>query len=906
MNNIAAIKKQVTKINQFEKEIGNLTEVEIRERIKSLIEEYSKEKNFDNILVESFALTREASKRSLGLRHFDSQLMGGIVLHNGKIAEMKTGEGKTLAATLAIVLNALSLKGVHVVTVNDYLAKRDKQGLSKLYRYLGLTVGLIRENMDYIDRKKNYAAHITYVTNSELAFDYLRDNLATSSNNVVLREFNYCIIDEVDSILIDEARTPLIISEKSEGSTQKYIFANEVTNFLKYDTHYKIDEKAKIITLTSKGIKQTENLLKTKTLYDINDPWIPYITNALRANFFFKKNVHYFIQKENIVIVDENTGRVMENRRWGEGLHEAIEAKERVLIKKGSETISSITYQNFFLSYPKIAGMTGTAKTDEVELKKIYKLDVIVLPTNLPMLRKDLNDCIFQNSFSKWKAIAQKTKELHQYGRPILIGTTSIANSMIISELLKELNMKHRILNAKPENLKLESEIIAQAGMRYAITVATNMAGRGTDILLGGNPDFKSRQQVLNFVIQMKKNKIFFFGKKIGLLTLVNADNSIEAKKWIGREIEVKAILKKIIQEYLKNDIPIVKFIEAFNIIKELTKKEIDVIMLNIVENGYINSKNIIDLYIKVIYEYYYIKNKKNMQFEKDLIKNLGGLYVIGTERHESRRIDNQLRGRAGRQGDPGTSEFYISLDDNIFRIFGSNNLKIIIGSLNVDENIDLGSKILNNLLDKAQKKVEDYYYEIRKELFNYDKVLNSQRIALFNKKKIVLESLDLTEIVKDFAKELISEYQNRNNQKVIDKLENRFSLRKIKIFIKTLNLINTKKLKGFTYDKSENSMLLNFQSAYKSKEQSYNSSEPSFMLDFGKFVIINNINSCWKSHLQRADLIKETIGLRGYGQLDPLEEYKKELDILFVATTREMKYSSVRDILKSKFKKRS
>ena len=565
--NFNIIIDQVQKINKLESEYTLLSEKQIKDKIKTLIIDYQKKKNFESILIETFALTREASKRTLGLRHFDTQLMAGIILHNGKIAEMKTGEGKTLVGTLPVVLNALALRGVHIVTVNTYLAKRDKQLMSQLYRYLGLSVGLVTEGMDSEERRKNYAADITYVTNSELAFDYLRDNMSGSMKELVLREFNYCIIDEVDSILIDEARTPLIISGTKEGEVEKYITADEVCNFLTFNTHYNIEEKTKNVTLTSKGIKKVEQILNIENIYSIDDPWIPFIKNALIAKIFFIKNTNYIIENKQILIIDEFTGRIMTDRRWGDGLHEAIEAKENVPIKKGSETLSAITYQNFFLAYPKLAGMTGTAKTAEAEFEKIYNLSVTVIPTAKKMIRQDLPDLVYKNEFTKWEAIAEQVNELYAIGRPVLIGTTSIEKSIILSELLKDRNIKHRLLNAKPENIAQESEIIAQAGKKNAITVSTNMAGRGTDILLGGNSDFEARQHLYSFINQLKiilNIKTFELKKKQSKISLI----------LLSKQIELQLILKKILRKFKKEGIEIKKFLKSIEILKKLKKNK--------------------------------------------------------------------------------------------------------------------------------------------------------------------------------------------------------------------------------------------------------------------------------------------------------------------------------------------
>ena len=628
-----SVNREVQKINNFEIEIQNLSDAQIQERVQKLINQYKIEQNFDTILAESFALTREASKRTLGLRHFDTQLMGGILLHKGKIAEMKTGEGKTLVATLPVCLNALSLKGVHVVTANDYLARRDQQSLSQLYRFLGLSVGLIQENMNSGERRRNYAADITYVTNSELAFDYLRDNMATEPSELVQRRYNYCIVDEVDSILIDEARTPLIISGVSDTPVEKYVAADEVANYLKPQLHYIVDEKAKSVTLTSQGITQIQDLLQIRDLYNVQDPWIPYLLNAIKARVLFVKDVSYIVKNREIQIVDEFTGRIMADRRWSEGLHQAIEAKEQVPIMKGSETLASITYQNFFLLYPKLAGMTGTAKTAEVELEKIYNLEVDVLPTNRDMVRKDLPDFVYKDEFSKWKAVANECENAHLLGCPVLIGTTNIEKSEIISQLLQEKGIPHQLLNAKPENIKRESEIVSQAGCLYSVTVSTNMAGRGTDILLGGNPDFKARQSVYKLVREIQKEE--------GLGAVLSNLSSLKIRPDEFLE-DNSELLNSLISFDLET------FEEALFMVKFSTIENVEKILINILENGYKNETDSFYKLIGTFYNYFYGTYKKNCDLEKSYVKQLGGLYVIGTERHESQRIDNQLRGRSG------------------------------------------------------------------------------------------------------------------------------------------------------------------------------------------------------------------------------------------------------------------
>jgi preprotein translocase subunit SecA len=894
-NSIDSLKTQVQKINSLENEFIFLTQSQIKEKIYRLQKKYQLEKELDSILIETFALTREASKRVLGLRHFDTQLMGGMVLHNGKIAEMKTGEGKTLVATLPVVLNALSLRGVHLVTVNDYLAKRDKQLMGRLYRYLGLSVGLIQENMSSNQRRQNYLADITYVTNSQLAFDYLRDNMVRSIDDVVLRSFNFCIIDEVDSILIDEARTPLIIAGVTEGPLEKYIKADEVCNFLQYNKHYRVDEKNKNIILTSNGIKQAEQILDIVTLYDIDDPWIPYIDNALKAKIFYLKDINYIVEDNQIYIIDEFTGRIMQDRRWANGLHEAIEAKEQVPIKKGSETLNSITYQNFFLLFPKFAGMTGTAKTAESEFEKIYNQQVFVIPTYEKMVRQDLPDLIFKTEFGKWKEIAKQVEELYLIGRPVLIGTTSIEKSIIISELLKISGIKYNLLNAKPENINLESQIIAQAGKKKAVTVATNMAGRGTDILLGGNPDFQTRQNIFLFLSEIRNPKIINLNKILNSAVFQNLDFYL-------RQFEIQQIFQDTLKSYKNNYLSSKDLFFNLKIISLLNKSIIDEILINLIENGYQNIQNPIYIYFESLYNYFYKKNKKNCDVEKNLIKNLGGLYVIGSERHESRRIDNQLRGRAGRQGDPGTSRFFISLEDNLFRIFGGDNIKNLVEQLKFSEDITLSSTFLTNTLDNGQKKVEEYYYETRKKLFEYDNVINIQRISIYRERRQILNSLNLRSLMIQYGEELIFNYaksfsslNEKNKELEFQKLNF-----EITAFLNSsASFLSYKEVKLLNYKEIGLKLCLIFWEIYDSIEQNLELIGPGFVRFIEKQVILKQIDLFWKLHLQKSDSLKETIGWRTYGQLDPLIEYKNEASNLYLETISEIKYNSVYNFLK-------
>lgn len=890
-----SVNREVQKINNFEFEIQKLSDTQIQERVQKLIKRYKVEKDFDAILAESFALTREASKRTLGLRHFDTQLMGGILLHKGKIAEMKTGEGKTLVGTLPVCLNALSLKGVHVVTVNDYLAKRDQQSLSQLYRFLGLSVGLIQENMNSAERRRNYATDITYVTNSELAFDYLRDNMATEPSELVQRRYNYCIVDEVDSILIDEARTPLIISGVSDTPVEKYVAADEVSNYLKPKIHYTVDEKAKSVTLTSQGITQIQDLLQIRDLYNVNDPWIPYLLNAIKARVLFVKDVNYIVKNREIQIVDEFTGRIMADRRWSEGLHQAIEAKEQVPILKGSETLASITYQNFFLLYPKLAGMTGTAKTAEVELEKIYNLEVDVLPTNKEMVRKDLPDFVYKDEFSKWKAIANECENAHLLGCPVLIGTTNIEKSEIISQLLQEKGIPHQLLNAKPENIKRESEIISQAGCLYAVTVSTNMAGRGTDILLGGNPDFKSRQSVYK-IIQDIQNK-----SGLGYLLSDAASSKSLSNRDLSNAKPLLTCLSEIDFESLN---------EALFIAKSVSFEDVEKILINILENGYDNEKDSFYKLTNKLYKYFYTKYKKNSDLEKAQVKKLGGLYVIGTERHESQRIDNQLRGRSGRQGDPGRSRFFLSLDDPLFRIFGGDKIKTIMNQFQITEDVPLEATLLTRSLNSAQEKVESFYYDTRKRLFDYDDILNNQRQAIFRERQTILEYKSVRAEMLFYGEDLISSLVRDLKLLTISSSNVAINKNEFKSLNRELSYILGVPYFVVDFAEVENlnltevcSFFINqFWLSYDLKETEFEIYTPGFIRLLEKSVLLNQIDIAWKNHLEKMDILRDSIGWRSYGQFDPLLEYKNESFNLFVDTTREIKYNAVYNILKSRF----
>ena len=613
---LSKYKPYVTQINALENKFKSFTDSELQEKTNELKSRLLNGEGKDLLIPEAFALVREGTRRVLGLRHFDVQLIGGLVLNEGKIAEMKTGEGKTLVAMLPTFLNALYGKGVHVITVNDYLARRDAEYVGQVHRFLGLTVGLIQENMSTAERKENYNCEIVYVTNNELGFDYLRDNMAYNSDEIVQRPFFYCVIDEVDSILIDEARTPLIISGPGETSTEKYPQTNKLVSILKREIHYKVDEKTQNVTLTNEGVLFCERALGIVDLYNPDEPWIFYILNSIKARELFEKNKNYIVNENNeVIIVDEFTGRTMAGRRWSDGLHQAVEAKENLPIQDESKTLASISYQNLFLLYDQLSGMTGTAKTEEAEFEKIYNLTVVQIPTNKPIKRKDLSDLIYKNEYAKWRCIAQECREMYNIGRPVLIGTTTIEKSELLAALLSEYKIPYRLLNARPENVESESEIVAQAGCKKAVTIATNMAGRGTDILLGGNSKF-----LTNLLIRE-----FFDGKGDFKNSLIkNSD---------FKNLEFLDSLSFKYNDYLKS---------SLSELEEQSDPE---------------TKLFLSIYNVILNE-----QKRLVKSEEEIIKALGGLHVIGTERHESRRIDNQLRGSSGRQGDPGSSRFFLCL----------------------------------------------------------------------------------------------------------------------------------------------------------------------------------------------------------------------------------------------------
>jgi len=880
-NNLLLVEYEnlINEINSLENNLKKLTDSELKDKSSKLQKQFASEQNLDNLVTEAFALTREASIRTLGLRHFNAQLLGGLVLNNRQIAEMRTGEGKTLVATLPAFLNGLTKKGVHIITVNDYLANRDQIAMSQIYRFLGLDTGLIQESMSTSERKKNYQADITYVTNYEITFDYLRDNIALSLDELVLRPFNYCIIDEVDSVLIDEAQNPLIISNNSQTVIDKYIVAAEIIQYLGVEVDYKVDEKNRNIIITETGNQRIEKLLNVYDLFDKNDPWIVYIKNALKAKALYILNIHYIIQNNRIIIVDEFTGRIMPDRRWGNGLHQAIEAKENVPIRESTETIATITYQNFFLLYPKFSGMTGTGKTSEIEFKTIYKLPVREIPTAKPNQRQDLPDLIYKDEFLKWLAIANNCRNINATGQPVLIGTKTVEKSEMLAQLLKEYKISYQLLNAKPENIRKEAEIVAQAGRKNSVTIATNIAGRGTDIILGGNSKMMAEKilyETLIFIKTYKSNlKIlrspflqWFEGssqKFINVLILLFNDKNF-----------LKLSNSKLLR-ILKNNAIVSSLDTSFEYSVQFLVKELI---------------------------FYYKKQQKQ---ENKIVRNLGGLYIIGTERNDSRRIDNQLRGRCGRQGDPGISRFFLSLDDSLIRLFADDKLEEFKESGAFDYS-PVEDKILNKTLDSAQEKIEERSYQERKNLFDYDNVLNIQRKLIYSERKRFLENKPLAKSILGLGEQIILEaileseettFLLANFFKVVENLlgKNLFldHLRKIK-YLKSLSyLMNDKNL--FEIQIYLFSELWTF---YYVKKTEINIYKCNIFDNLEKSISLIYTDSLWQEYLYETGLLKDTVGWRGYGQKIPLYEYRQEAYVLFQKKLKIVRQLIIHSIFRS------
>ena len=811
---VKRIKPLVEKINSLEPEIQKLTDTQLREKTTEFKKQLQEGKTLDDILPEAFAVVREASKRVLGMRHFDVQLIGGIILHQGRIAEMKTGEGKTLVATLPVYLNALTGKGVHVVTVNDYLATRDSEWMGKLYKFLGLTVGLVIAGMEPDQKRKAYNADVTYGTNNEFGFDYLRDNMVIYKEQLVQRELNYAIVDEIDSILIDEARTPLIISGRGAQSSDLYKKADSFVRRLtpkviveedvkdeeqeadneKYD--YIVDLKAKSASLTQKGIKKAEQEFNLENFNDIDNSEIVHNVNqALRAHGIMKKDIDYIVKDGEVLIVDEFTGRIMYGRRYNNGLHQAIEAKENVKIADESKTLATITFQNYFRMYNKLSGMTGTAMTEEAEFEEIYKLDVIEIPTNKPMVRHDNHDIIYKNEAAKFRAVINDIKQSHAKGQPVLVGTVSIEKSEKLSNMLKKEGIKHEVLNAKFH--EKEAQIIAQAGKYGAVTIATNMAGRGTDIMLGGNSEYLAKEEL----------------RKQGY-----SEEQIEQAT-------------------------------AFN---ETDDQEI------------LNSRK--------KFKEYKDKYDQEIKEEKQKVLDAGGLKIIGTERHESRRIDNQLRGRSGRQGDPGESTFYIGLDDDLMKLFGGDAITRVYNTLGADEDMPLQAKILSSAVESAQRKVEGRNFSIRKNVLQYDAVMNVQRGIIYDERRKVLDGENLREhilkMVDSLAEETVSEFlsdpDNMNVEAFMQDILVNFGITELESTkdnkIKPQNVLEELTKKAHEI--------------YEEKEQTIGESN---MRELERIIMLKIVDERWMDHIDAMDELKNGIGLRAYGQKDPVVQYRIE-----------------------------
>ena len=866
----------INEINDLEKDLRNLSDVELRTESFKLQNEYKETENLELLISRSFALTREASLRTLGLRHFDVQLMGGLVLNSNKIAEMKTGEGKTLVATLPASLNALTKKGVHIVTVNDYLANRDQVSMGQIYRFLGFDTGLIQAGMNQVERQENYQSDITYVTNYELTFDYLRDNTTLNTKDIVLPPFNYCIIDEVDSILIDEAQTPIILADTSKDtSVEKFIIASEITNYLEFNTHYTVDEKNKNVTLTELGSQQVEKIIQTQDLYNPRDPWIPYIINALRANSLFFNNIHYIIQSNRIVIVDEFTGRIMPDRRWGDGLHQAIEAKEKLAIRPRTETQASITYQNFFLMYPKLSGMTGTGKTSEIEFEKIYNLIVEVIPTYKPTKRLDLPDLLYKDQFSKWNAIAEFCNKVSSTGQPLLIGTTTVEKSDMLAQLLNEYKLSYKILNAKPENVRRESEIVAQAGKKSSITIATNMAGRGTDIILGGNINFQIQKELYDILILAKTEL-----KKIHEFTDLEKSQTRFLRHNILKTFKrLKTITYSCSQKFFS---VLLTLISNSNFVK---LSDIDVLRI-LQENDRVAIPTIsYQCAIRFLLNELTFSAEKHHKQENKIVKNLGGLCVIGTERNDSRRVDDQLRGRCGRQGDPGTSRFFVSLDDNLLRLFGGQKVQQFLRN-QIPDDSPIESSMMTESLSNAQKQVEERAYEQRKNLFEYDEILDQQRSIVYFERRLVLESYSVRNNTLAYGEQIVCEFLNQIKKKEIDlnqtvKLfENLFG-RSLDIKVLSKNQLN---LNDFDILELQTYFFQEFWLTYQAKINQFSvyGNGNKIFRNFERQVTLLNINTVWQEHLEKISLLREAVGWRGYGQKNPLTEYKREAYLLF------------------------
>lgn len=825
---IGKLKKQTARINELENTMKALSDNELRNKTIEFKARIDKGESLDSLLPEAFAVTREGGRRVLDMRHFDVQLMGGIVLHQGRIAEMKTGEGKTLVATLPVYLNALTGKGVHVVTVNDYLAKRDMEWMGKLYNFLGLSTGVIVHELKDFQRRENYSADITYGTNNEFGFDYLRDNMVTYKENMVQRPLDFAIVDEVDSILIDEARTPLIISGRGDESTKLYTLADNFITTLNGETDYTVDEKENGCALTDDGVEKAENFFNVENITDIDNMQIYHnINQALRAHTLMKRDVDYVVKDGEIIIIDEFTGRMMFGRRYSNGLHQAIEAKEHLEVQRESKTLATITFQNYFRMYKKLSGMTGTAKTEEEEFKAIYGMDVVEIPTNKKMIRADLNDGVYKTEQGKFKAVVNEIKEAHSTGQPLLVGTISIEKSELLSGLLKKQGIAHEVLNAK--NHQKEAMIVAQAGRLGQVTIATNMAGRGTDIILGGNPEYLATNEL----------------EKAGY----SEDMINQAKSYIESNDEE---VNKVKAEYRK-------FLEEKT--EELKKEQ----------------KQVVDA---------------------------GGLYVIGTERHESRRIDNQLRGRSGRQGDPGKSKFYVSLEDDLMRLFGGEKMSSMVEKLGMEDDEPIEAGILTRSIEGAQKKVEGRNFATRKHVLQYDDVMNKQREIIYGERKKVLDGKNVHDEIEDMIKSVLEETVDAaihadaekslwDLKDLSDKI-NKILKPAEAIDLEKEDFANTDEIKTFIVEKAKN--------IYQEKQEFVGEDN---MREIERVIMLQVVDRKWMDHIDDMDQLKQGMGLRAIGQQDPVRAYQIEGFDMFDAMVEDIRRDVVNYVYGFEIKQR-
>jgi preprotein translocase subunit SecA len=789
-------------ITELEPRIQKLSDDELRAKTAEFKEKISQGATLDDILIESFAVVREVGRRTVRMRHFDVQLIGGIVLHQGKISEMKTGEGKTLVATLPAYLTALEGKGVHIVTVNDYLAKRDTEWMGPIFTSLGLSVGTIQHDMNDADRKAAYRCDITYGTNNEFGFDYLRDNMKFRLSDLVQRGHHYAIVDEVDSILIDEARTPLIISGPTDESTSLYYKIDKLVRRFQKDKHFQVDEKTRTVSILESGVAESEKYLNVRNLYDLaHMELVHHVNQSLKAHYLFKRDVDYMVKDGKVIIVDEFTGRLMPGRRYSDGLHQALEAKENVRVEEEYQTLASITFQNYFRMYKKLAGMTGTAATEATEFHAIYNLDVVEIPTNKTLIRYEYPDVIYRTAREKWEAAVNEIIELNKQGRPILVGTTSIEKSEHLSTILRRRNIKHVVLNAKYH--EMEAKIIAQAGRIGAVTIATNMAGRGVDILLGGNPEFMAKENL----------------RKAG----------IEPEKATQEQWE-KALSA------------------AINITQE----------------------------------------------EHEKVVSLDGLHICGTERHEARRIDNQLRGRAGRQGDPGASRFYLSLEDDLMRIFGSDRISGMMARIGMGEGVPIEHRMVSKAIERAQRQVEGQNFTIRKHLLEYDDVMNKQRQTIYEMRKEILEGKDMKAYIQGLIETLVDWYLDSYANK--DKHPEDWDVEALKKALGPQFGLDPEELKidwqTITFEELQEKLVGTLKSYYEEKERVLS---PPRMREFERIIMLQVIDTQWKDHLLGMDYLREGIGLRGYGQRDPLVEYKKESYDMFQAMMDRIEEETIR-----------